>query len=136
MRSDPDPKSCSIQKQNSGMINTPLNGGGADEKITIHRSLPSSRPSWGHPCRMSAVSWAFLIPRSICGVRNTAELPHQLKTGAVCAGDQRPPLFNACYPVSRGNVREILLKRMWKGQKIALTCNNFRYPNCPQLTLK
>ncbi len=24
-RRDPDPKSCSIQKQNSGMINTPLN---------------------------------------------------------------------------------------------------------------
>ncbi|OVZ81706.1 hypothetical protein CBW57_21045 [Yersinia intermedia] len=34
---DPDPKSCSIKKQNSGMINTPLNGGGADEKVTIHR---------------------------------------------------------------------------------------------------
>ncbi|AXW85740.1 hypothetical protein CKQ53_01250 [Lonsdalea britannica] len=33
---DPDPKPCSIQKQNSGLINTPLNGGGADEKITIH----------------------------------------------------------------------------------------------------
>ncbi len=33
---DPDPKSCSIQKQNSGMIKTPLNGGGADEKVTIH----------------------------------------------------------------------------------------------------
>jgi len=27
--SDPDPKSCAIQKQNSGMIHTPLNGGGA-----------------------------------------------------------------------------------------------------------
>lgn len=37
---DPDPKSCSIQKQNSGMINTPLNGGCADEKVTIHRILP------------------------------------------------------------------------------------------------
>ncbi|MCL6334947.1 hypothetical protein EXT66_15595 [Pectobacterium carotovorum subsp. carotovorum] len=35
--SDPAPKSCPIQKQNSGMINTPLNGGGADEKVTIHR---------------------------------------------------------------------------------------------------
>ncbi|BEI21373.1 hypothetical protein STH22820_32730 [Edwardsiella ictaluri] len=35
--SDPTPKSCAIQKQNSGMINTPLNGGGADEKVTIHR---------------------------------------------------------------------------------------------------
>ncbi len=33
---DPDPKSCSIQKQNSGMMNTPLNGGGGDEKVTIH----------------------------------------------------------------------------------------------------
>ena len=31
---DPDPKSCAIQKQNSGMINTHLNGGGADQKIT------------------------------------------------------------------------------------------------------
>ena len=37
VESDPTPKSCSIQKQNSGMINTPLNGGGADEKATIHR---------------------------------------------------------------------------------------------------
>ena len=27
---DPDPKSCAIQKQNSGMINTHLNGGGAE----------------------------------------------------------------------------------------------------------
>ena len=34
---DPDPKSCSIQKQNFGMINTPLKRGGADEKVTIHR---------------------------------------------------------------------------------------------------
>ncbi|WP_411704858.1 hypothetical protein, partial [Edaphovirga cremea] len=34
---DPTPKSCSIQKQNSGMINTPLDRGGADEKVTIHR---------------------------------------------------------------------------------------------------
>lgn len=34
-----------------------------------------------------AVSWAFLIPRSICGVRSTAEFPLQLKNGAVCAGD-------------------------------------------------
>ena len=33
---DPTPKSCSIQKQNSGMIHTPLNGGGANEKVTIH----------------------------------------------------------------------------------------------------
>ena len=30
---DPTPKSCSIQKQNSGMINTPLSGGCADEKV-------------------------------------------------------------------------------------------------------
>ena len=29
---DPDPKSCSIQKQNSGMMNTSLSGGCADEK--------------------------------------------------------------------------------------------------------
>ena len=35
--SDPDPKSCSIQQQNSGIIMTPLNGGCADEKVTIHR---------------------------------------------------------------------------------------------------
>jgi hypothetical protein len=33
---EPTPKSCPIQKQNSGMINTPLNGSGADEKATIH----------------------------------------------------------------------------------------------------
>ncbi|MCL6376139.1 hypothetical protein EXT57_01975 [Pectobacterium brasiliense] len=32
-RFDPDPRSCSIQKQNSGMITTPINGGGADEKL-------------------------------------------------------------------------------------------------------
>ncbi|WP_416045153.1 LD-carboxypeptidase [Edwardsiella ictaluri] len=34
--SDPAPKSCAIQKQNSGMRNTPLGGGGTDEKVTIH----------------------------------------------------------------------------------------------------
>ncbi|PXK65374.1 hypothetical protein DMS07_28090, partial [Klebsiella variicola] len=45
--SDPDPKSCSIQKQNSGMIMTPLNGGGADEKITIHRRADCFCPQAG-----------------------------------------------------------------------------------------
>lgn len=44
---DPDPKSCSIQKQNSGMINTPLNGGGADEKVTIHRRADCFCPEAG-----------------------------------------------------------------------------------------
>ncbi|RYH33896.1 hypothetical protein EV018_15615 [Citrobacter freundii] len=35
---DPALKFCAIQKQNSDMIHTSLNGGGgADEKITIHR---------------------------------------------------------------------------------------------------
>ncbi|PLY38595.1 hypothetical protein F164LOC_01890 [Pectobacterium carotovorum] len=34
---DPAPKFCAIQKQNSDMIHTSLNGGGADEKTTIHR---------------------------------------------------------------------------------------------------
>lgn len=38
-RGDPTPKSCSIQKQHSGMINTPLNGDGADEKVTTGRLL-------------------------------------------------------------------------------------------------
>lgn len=32
----PCPKSCSIHKQNSGMIFTPLSEGCADEKVTIH----------------------------------------------------------------------------------------------------
>lgn len=45
--SDPNPKSCSIQKQNSGMINTPLNGGGDDEKVTIHRRADCLCPETG-----------------------------------------------------------------------------------------
>lgn len=44
---DPDPKSSAIQKQNSGMIYTPLNGGGADEKITIHRRAECLCPETG-----------------------------------------------------------------------------------------
>jgi len=32
----PAPKSCFIQKQNSGMIMAPLSGGCADENVTIH----------------------------------------------------------------------------------------------------
>ncbi|WP_235784865.1 plasmid pRiA4b ORF-3 family protein [Serratia fonticola] len=44
---DPTPKSCSIQKQNSGMINTPLSGGCADEKVTIHRRTDCLCPETG-----------------------------------------------------------------------------------------
>ncbi|TPG63120.1 hypothetical protein EAH77_05920 [Ewingella americana] len=44
---DPDPKSCSIQKQNSGMIMTPLNGGCTDEKVTIHRRADCFCPEAG-----------------------------------------------------------------------------------------
>ncbi|HAF1690103.1 TPA: hypothetical protein G9B13_000960 [Salmonella enterica] len=44
---DPDLKSCSIQKQNSGMINTPLSGGCADEKVTIHRRADCLCPEAG-----------------------------------------------------------------------------------------
>jgi hypothetical protein len=44
---DPTPKSCSIQKQNSGMIMTPLNGGCADEKVTIHRRADCFCPEAG-----------------------------------------------------------------------------------------
>lgn len=47
MMIDPDPKSCSIQKQNSAMIFTPLNGGGADEKVTIHRRADCLYPEAG-----------------------------------------------------------------------------------------
>ena len=47
MMIDPDPKSRSIQKQNSGMINTPQNGGGADEKVTIHRRADCLCPEAG-----------------------------------------------------------------------------------------
>lgn len=45
--SDPDPKSCSVQKQNSGMINSPLSGGGADEKVTIYRRADCLCPEAG-----------------------------------------------------------------------------------------
>jgi hypothetical protein len=34
---DPSLKTCSIQKQTCGMINTPLNEGCAGEKVTIGR---------------------------------------------------------------------------------------------------
>ncbi|WP_145592422.1 PD-(D/E)XK motif protein, partial [Yersinia bercovieri] len=44
---DPTPKSCSIQKQNSGMINTPLSGGCADEKVTIYRRTDCLCPETG-----------------------------------------------------------------------------------------
>lgn len=47
VNNDPDPKSCSIQKQNSGMIMTPLNGGCADEKVTIHRRADYFCPEAG-----------------------------------------------------------------------------------------
>ncbi|EDS2252302.1 hypothetical protein GUD77_001734 [Salmonella enterica] len=47
MGSDPDPKSCSIQKQNSGMIFTPLSGGCADEKVTIYRRADCLCPEAG-----------------------------------------------------------------------------------------
>lgn len=33
---DPAPKSCSIQKQNPGMMFTPPDRGCADKKVTIH----------------------------------------------------------------------------------------------------
>ncbi|AXU93966.1 hypothetical protein CI789_01175 [Erwinia persicina] len=46
-RIDPDQKSCSIQKQNSGMIYTPLNGGCADENVTIHRRADCFCPEAG-----------------------------------------------------------------------------------------
>ncbi|MGQ5975010.1 hypothetical protein ACUNG3_13575, partial [Serratia sp. IR-2025] len=46
-RIDPDPKSCSIQKQNSGMMNTSLSGGCADEKVTIHRRADCLCPETG-----------------------------------------------------------------------------------------
>lgn len=76
---DPDPKSCAIQKQNSGMIVTPLSGGCADEKVTIHRrdrlSLPWSRLSWVRPCRMSTASWVSPMLRFTPGARSTAEFP-------------------------------------------------------------
>ena len=42
---DPAPTSGSIQKQNSGMINTPLSGGGANEKVTIHRRADCPLPA-------------------------------------------------------------------------------------------
>lgn len=43
----PDPKSCSIQKQNSGMIFTSPDGGCADEKVTIHRRADCLCPEAG-----------------------------------------------------------------------------------------
>lgn len=47
IRFDPDPKSCSIQKQNSGMMMTPLSGGCADEKVMIHRRADYFCPEAG-----------------------------------------------------------------------------------------
>ena len=46
-RHDLTPKSCSIQEQNSGMIMTHLNGGCADEKVTIHRRADCFCPEAG-----------------------------------------------------------------------------------------
>lgn len=77
----PAPKSCSVQKQNAGMINAPLNGGGANEKATIHRRADylcpeaGSRLSWVRPRRVSAASWISPTPLFTHGERNTMEFP-------------------------------------------------------------
>lgn len=47
-----------------------LNRDGTSEKITIHRRL-DSLPNWVHQSQRSAVSHAFLMPRSMRGAKNT-----------------------------------------------------------------
>ena len=47
LNSDPIPKSCFIQKHNTGMINTPLNGGIIDDKVAIHRRADCFCPEAG-----------------------------------------------------------------------------------------
>ena len=81
---DPTPKSCSIQKQNSGMIMTPLNGGCADEKVTIHRradcfALKQAELGTSVPdvCRKLGISDAtFYTWRKKYGGISPSELKH------------------------------------------------------------
>ncbi|EDV0071426.1 hypothetical protein XZ90_001452 [Salmonella enterica subsp. enterica] len=63
---DPTPKSCSIQKQNSGKINTPLNGGGDDKprcRSPVAASNPAKRISY--PAAVNSVVAVLQLSTSV-----------------------------------------------------------------------